>query len=151
MVPEIWSATDRIFCHCGPFLCPFTPLTTPKIKIFKKWIKTHGDITILHICIINDNHMMSGFWDVEYHGQNVLLFWIVFCYFTHLTTQKIQILKKKEKKSTTDRTKKWHIEVGGPPKETLKWSWGTTSRFLRRKERSKSCWVCECFLKTSKV
>ena len=74
--------------------CPFTPLTTPKIKIFRKWIKTHGDITILHICIINDNHMMSGFWDVEYHGQNVLLFWIVFYYFIHLTTQKIQILKK---------------------------------------------------------
>ena len=19
MVPEMWSATDRIFCHCGPF------------------------------------------------------------------------------------------------------------------------------------
>ena len=28
---------DRIFCHVGPFFCPFTPLTTLKIKILKKW------------------------------------------------------------------------------------------------------------------
>ena len=27
MVPEIWSAEDRIFDHFGPFFCPFTPLT----------------------------------------------------------------------------------------------------------------------------
>ena len=47
MVPEIWKATDRIFCHFGLFFCPFTPLTTKKIKIFYKW-KKHGDIMSLH-------------------------------------------------------------------------------------------------------
>ena len=39
MVSEIWSVTDRIFCCVGPFFffCPFTPLTTLKIKILKRW------------------------------------------------------------------------------------------------------------------
>ena len=23
-IPEIWSTTDRIFCHSGPFFSPFT-------------------------------------------------------------------------------------------------------------------------------
>ena len=37
MVPEIWSAMDRIFCDFGLFaLPPPLPLTTQKIHIFKK-------------------------------------------------------------------------------------------------------------------
>ena len=36
MVPQIWSATDIIFCHFGLIL-PFYPLATWKIKILKKW------------------------------------------------------------------------------------------------------------------
>ena len=62
IVPVIWSVTDRIFCHFGPtsspahlsrergwfwtIFCPFTllPLTTKKIKIFKKW-KDHLEIS----------------------------------------------------------------------------------------------------------
>ena len=41
MVPKIWSITDRVFCCFGPFVCPFTTLTTQKIKILKKWEKLH--------------------------------------------------------------------------------------------------------------
>ena len=26
MVPEIWSVTDRSFCHLGPFFAPLPPL-----------------------------------------------------------------------------------------------------------------------------
>ena len=78
-------------------------------------------------------------------------FWAIFCPFTPLTAQKIKILKKRKKfldKSsfytsvpnimsrwctvpeiwcTTDRwmdrgrQKKWHIEVGAPPKKTPRW------------------------------
>ena len=36
MVPEKWSAIDRIFCHFGPFFA----LSTPKIRILKKMKKT---------------------------------------------------------------------------------------------------------------
>ena len=38
MVHDIWSVTDRIFYHSGPFICSFT-LWTQKIKIMKKWKK----------------------------------------------------------------------------------------------------------------
>ena len=38
MVSEIWSTTDIIFFILGYF-CPFTPLTTQKRKILKKWKK----------------------------------------------------------------------------------------------------------------
>ena len=36
MVPEVWSVTGRILSFWTVF-CPFTHLTTWKIKIFKKW------------------------------------------------------------------------------------------------------------------
>ena len=96
MVSEIWSKTDIIFCHLGPFfaLLPPPPLTTRKIKILKKWEKTPGYIIILHMCTINDNHMMYGSWDMEHDRHNFLSFSTVFCPFTPLTTKKINILKK---------------------------------------------------------
>ena len=58
MVPEIWSATDKMFCHFGPFFCPFTPppppppppLTTRKIKILKDIIILHNVPKIMIIC-----------------------------------------------------------------------------------------------------
>ena len=43
MVPEIWSVTDLIFCHFGPFFALLPHLTTQKIKIMKKW-KKHLEI-----------------------------------------------------------------------------------------------------------
>ena len=62
--------------------CPFTSLTTWKIIFFKKMKKMPRDIIILHMCTINDNHMMYGSWDIVRNRQN-------FCPFTPLTTQKI--------------------------------------------------------------
>ena len=142
MVPEIWSATDRIFFSFWTIFCPFTrPLWTrkskfwkneqhirryyhftnayhklqsydvwflwyemqqteflvilehflsfyppdnPKNQNFEKLRKKHGDIIILHMCTINDNHMMYGSWDMKRDGQNFLSFWTVFCHFTPL-------------------------------------------------------------------
>ena len=54
---------DRIFCHFGPFL-PFYPCNNPKNQNFEKLKKTPGDIIILHMCAINDNHMMYGSWEI---------------------------------------------------------------------------------------
>ena len=42
-------------------LLPFYPLTTRKIKILKNRKKTNGDIIILHMCTINDNHMIYSY------------------------------------------------------------------------------------------
>ena len=67
--------------------------------------KTPGDI-ILHMCIINDNHMMYGSWDIERERQNVLSFWTIFCLFTPLTTWKIKIFKKWKKNNKKKQQKK---------------------------------------------
>ena len=60
-------------------LCPFSPLTTRKIKILKLKKKTPDDIITLQLCIIDDNHMMYGSWDMERNRQNFLSFWTIFC------------------------------------------------------------------------
>ena len=70
MVLEIWSATDKNLLFWTIF-CPFTPLTTQKIKILKKNEKKKKkkktkkkkkklEDIIIHMCIINENHMMYG-------------------------------------------------------------------------------------------
>ena len=57
MVPEIWSMTDIIFCHSGPFFALFPPMD-PENKTFEKMKKTPEDKVILQMCTINDSHMM---------------------------------------------------------------------------------------------
>ena len=53
--------------------CPFTPLTAQKIKILKKQQKNlPGDVIISHMCIISDNHMMYGSWDIKLDKNNFL-------------------------------------------------------------------------------
>ena len=59
--------------------CPFIPLANQKIKIFKKWKKTPGDIIILHLSTTNDNHMMYGSRDMAFNRQNLFWFWTIFC------------------------------------------------------------------------
>ena len=78
--------------------CPFTPRTTQKIKILKKWKKTSGDIINLHLHTTNEDHMMYGCWDLECYREIFFFsFWAIFCPFSHLTTQKIKFLKKWKK------------------------------------------------------
>ena len=91
-VPEIWSATDRIFCHSGMLFVLLTSYGLRKPKFWKNK-KTPGDIIILHKSTINDNHIMYASCDMNCHWQFFLSFWTVFCPFTPLTTQKIKILK----------------------------------------------------------
>ena len=90
----------NIRCNGQKFLlfraifCPFSPLTTWKIKTLKK---TPGDITILHIFTTNDSHMIYGSWDMARDKCNYFLFWAIFCHFTPTTSRKIKILKKWKK------------------------------------------------------
>ena len=96
MVYVSWDikSVRQNFLPFWTIFCTFTPLTTWKIKILKKMKKTPGDIIILHMCTINDNHMMYGSWDMEHNRHNFLSFWTIFCPFTPLWTQKIKILEK---------------------------------------------------------
>ena len=41
-----------------PHFLPFEPLNNPKSQNFEETKKKTGDIMILHLCAINDNHMM---------------------------------------------------------------------------------------------
>ena len=76
---------------------PFYPPNNSKNQNFEKLKKTPGDIIILHMCTINDNHMMYGSWDMKRDRQNFLSFWTVFCHFAPLATRKIKILKNWKK------------------------------------------------------
>ena len=76
MVPEIWSATDRLFCHYGPFFA-FLP---QKDKILKKWKKHLKIIIILQMFTINNSHIIYGFSDIEYNWQN---FFVILDHFLH--------------------------------------------------------------------
>ena len=135
MIPEMWSATDKIFCHLAHFL-PFYPRNSLKNQNFEKMEITSGDIIILHKCIKNQDHVILflryGTWQME-----LLLFSLDFLPFYPLTVQKSK-LKKNEKNfwrhdhftyvyqklwsddvrflrngaRRTDRRKKCHIEVG---------------------------------------
>ena len=71
MVPEIWSMTNTIFCNFEPFFAILPP-NNPKNQKNEK--KSPGDIIILHMGTINDNHivMVPAIWSMEN---------IIFCHF----------------------------------------------------------------------
>ena len=89
---------DRIFCHLDRFL-PFYCPNNPKNQNFERLGKTSWDIIILHMCTINDNHVMYGSWDMEHDRQNFLSFWTFFWPFTPVTTRKTKNLKKWKRKA----------------------------------------------------
>ena len=94
------------FLSFWDILCRFSPLTTWKIKILILK-KTPGDIIILHICTINDNHMMYGSWDKEHNRHNFLSFWTIFCPFTTLWTHGLR--KSKLKKNGKNTWRHYHF------------------------------------------
>ena len=53
---------------------------------------------LLHICTINEDHMIYGSLDITQNRQRFLAFLVIFYSLTLLTTQKINILKKREKR-----------------------------------------------------
>ena len=74
--------------------CPFSPLTTWKIKILKLR-KTPGDIIILHKCTKNHDHILYCSLDMACNRFNYYFsLWTIFCPFNSLTAQKTKILKK---------------------------------------------------------
>ena len=87
-----WTEIFVILDHFLPFYSP----NNSKNQNFEKMEKTRGDSIILHMCTINDNHLMYGSWDMEHDRQNFLSFWTIFCPFTPLKTWRIKILKKRK-------------------------------------------------------
>ena len=55
-------------------ILPFYPPSNLENQNFEKMKEVHGHCIILHVCTINDNHIMYGSWDMECDRQN-------FCHF----------------------------------------------------------------------
>ena len=96
MVPEIWSAMDRIFCNFRSFFALLPQQQPQKRNILKKWKNTWGYYHFTHV-YHKWSHIMYGSWDMEHDGHNFLSFWTIFCTFIPLTIRKIKILKKGKK------------------------------------------------------
>ena len=123
-------------------------LTCPKNKNSEKMKKISRHIIFLQKCTKNHDHMLYCSWDMARDGCNCyFLFWAIFCPFTPLTAQKIKISKKWKEHleissfytcvpkimigwctvpekwcaadGRTDGEKKWHTEVGIPPKNWI--------------------------------
>ena len=93
-----YEVRGQFFDSLGYFLPFYPPLTTRKIQMLKKGKKTPGDIILLHMCTLNEDHMMYVSWDnIRYHRQSFLSFRAIFCPFPLLTTQKIYVLTKWKK------------------------------------------------------
>ena len=101
-VPEIWSETDRIFCHFGPFSALLPPPTphppNPENQNFENKMKKCLKILSFCTCMstINEDHMIYGSWNIKCDRQEFLSFWAIFCPFSTLTTQKIKFLTLKK-------------------------------------------------------
>ena len=82
----------KVFDIMGHFLSFHSPDDLEN-QNFEKLKKLPGDIIILHMCNINDNHMMYVSWDMEHNRQNFLSFWTVFCPFTPYGQRKSKFWK----------------------------------------------------------
>ena len=85
-----WRSYDLWFLRCEAqqsfllfwtIFCPFTLLTTQKIKILKKWKITPSDIIILHL--VHHKWQLHDIWFLRYGAQQSFSsFWTIFCPFT---------------------------------------------------------------------
>ena len=65
---------------------------------FEKMKKTAWTYYPLHLCSINEGHVINDSWNIRHDRQNFLSFWTIVCPFTTLTIHKIKILKNWKKK-----------------------------------------------------
>ena len=74
----MYAYSDMDCLHRHNFLsfqaifCFFAQLLTTTIIMWQKCKKTPGYIILLHMCTINQDHMMYGSWDMKFNRQNFL-------------------------------------------------------------------------------
>ena len=102
MIPEIWSLTEIIFCHFGPFFALLPPKQSKKSN-FWKYEKTLRDI-ILCRCAITDNHMVYDSCDMKKGRQNSLSFVSFLCFLPFYPTNNPKNQNFKNTKKTPEDT-----------------------------------------------
>ena len=97
--------------------CPFTTLTL-KIKIFKKWKKKNTRI-YHHFIQVYHKWQSYNIWFLRYEVWQTEFFVILghALPFYPITTQNINILKKRKNKKKKEEKNTWRY-VGAPPKKT---------------------------------
>ena len=115
------ECTRHTFLSFWVTVCPFSPLLTPKIKIWKKCKNLVELFILLHVCTINEDHMMYGSWDIRC-DKSFLSFWAIFCPLTPLTTLNIKILKNEK------NARRYHHFI-----QLYQKSWSYATLFLRHK------------------
>ena len=87
-----WRTEFFVILDC--FL-PFYIPNNPKNQNFEKMKKPPWNIITLHMCTINDNHMMYGFWDMECVTDRISChFGLFFALFYPLNNPKTQNFEK---------------------------------------------------------
>ena len=89
MVPEIWRATGRIFCHSGQFFVLYAPSPPSHGPRKSKFWKTDKNARRYHFTHVYHKWKSYDVWFLRYEA------WWTY----PLKTQKIKILKKWKKKS----------------------------------------------------
>ena len=98
MVSEIWSMTDRIFCHFGLCFALLLPLPNKsKNQNFEKMNKSPEDIIILHRCTKNHDHMLQCSWDTCTMDVIFIFYFGLFFTFLFPKSKKSKFLKKEKK------------------------------------------------------
>ena len=87
----------HFFVILSHFLSFYSLSNNPENQQFDKLKIVSGDIIILQMYTINDNHVIGGSSDMEWDGHNFLSCSTIFCLFTPLANQKIKISKKWKK------------------------------------------------------
>ena len=79
MVPEIWSATDKTFCHYGPFFALLPPYGPRKSKFWKNEKNTWRYYHFTHVY-----HKWQSYdvWFLSYWAQQTEFF-VILDYFLH--------------------------------------------------------------------
>ena len=96
MVPEIWSVTDRIFCHSGQFFALLHPYRPRKSKFLKNWKNTWR---YYHFKNVHHKWQSYDVWFLRYGMQQTefLSFWTVFCPFAPQKPKKSKFWKNLKK------------------------------------------------------
>ena len=108
-VPGIWHMKDVVIFSFWAIFCPFTPLTCPKNRNWKKLKKKSGDIIILHKCIKNHDQMLYCSWDMAHDGCNChFSFWAFFFFpFTNKKSTKKNNSPKNQNFKKMKKKKAW--------------------------------------------
>ena len=114
--------------------CPFSPLTTWKIKILTLK-KTH--FRYYHFTQVQHKWQSYDVWFLRYQVRhNFLPLWTIFCPFNSLATQKFKILKKwKKKKKKKQQPLRYYHFTPCVPKMAITWcmvpeTWSMTDRIF---------------------